>query len=450
MRHYSWIIDGALLAILSCACVITQPHMTEVAPTIQSPTAVAAETTQTTELDESVKATTVTTEAIQPTEPQESVKEPTAIPLEPDSELDELPRLATISPENAAEVTQIAQWGKGTAEQVAYAPDGSLLAVASSLGIYLYDAQTGTEINFIPTDVWIESVVFSPDSTMLAAGATNIIQLLRVSDGALLWTQKIVFIVGPQTMAFSPDGATLATAGHRSHVIALWKVSDGTRLDSLLNPGGDANVVAFSPDGATLAAGSDKGTIYLWRVSDETLLHTLALGRWVTTVAFTSDGATLAAGDRDGTVSLWRVSDGTLLRTLERRTTDWVQSIAFAPDGETLAVAPWGFTELYQVSDGTLLRYLREYLGSSRAGVAFAPDGSRLVSLHSDGTIRLWRVSDGTLLQTLEGHLGKGICLAFAPDGKTLTSGSWGGDIRLWSARNGTPLRVLARGSAPV
>lgn len=449
MRQYSRIIAGALLVVLFCACVITQPHVTEVAPTIQAPTAVATKTTRTTELDESVKATTVITEIIQPTEPQESVKAPTAIPLESDSELDELPRLAVITPENAAEVTQIAQWGKGTAEQVAYAPNGRLLAVASSLGIYLYDAQKGTEINFIPTDVWIQSVVFSPDSTMLAAGATNIIQLLRVSDGALLWAQEIVFIVGPQTMAFSPDGSTLVTAGHRSHVINLWQVSDGTRLGSLLDQsGGHISVVAFAPNGMMLAAGSDKGVIHLWRVSDKTLLHALSHGAWVTTLAFTPDSATLAVGSRDGIVSLWQVSDGSLLRALERRFTDWVHSIAFAPDGETLAVAPRGFVELYRLSDGTHLRSLRKNLGDLRVGVAFAPDGATLVSLHSDGAIRFWRASDGTLLKSLEGHLAQGICLAFSPDGTILASGSYGGDIRLWTANDGTLLRVFTGGSS--
>lgn len=47
-----------------------------------------------------------------------------------------------ISPQNAAQVRQLARWGKGSAEQVVWSPDGKLLALASSWGVYLYDAQT--------------------------------------------------------------------------------------------------------------------------------------------------------------------------------------------------------------------------------------------------------------------------------------------------------------------
>ena len=44
---------------------------------------------------------------------------------------------AVISSENVAGVVQLARWGKGTVEQIAYSPDGNLLALASSLGFPL-------------------------------------------------------------------------------------------------------------------------------------------------------------------------------------------------------------------------------------------------------------------------------------------------------------------------
>lgn len=85
-----------------------------------------------------------------------------------------LPRpVAAISPENANRVMQLARWGKGTAYGVTYSPDGRLLAVASSLGIYLYDAETLAEVRFIETDAWISSMAFSPDGTLLASASQD-------------------------------------------------------------------------------------------------------------------------------------------------------------------------------------------------------------------------------------------------------------------------------------
>ena len=54
---------------------------------------------------------------------------------------------------------------------MAYSPDGTRLAVASSIGIWLYDAHAGAEIAlFRDHTVRVTSVAFSPDGTALASG----------------------------------------------------------------------------------------------------------------------------------------------------------------------------------------------------------------------------------------------------------------------------------------
>src|SRR3989304_1163068 len=47
-----------------------------------------------------------------------------------------------IAPDNAARLELLATWGRGTVEKVVHSPDGSLLAGASSRGVYPYDART--------------------------------------------------------------------------------------------------------------------------------------------------------------------------------------------------------------------------------------------------------------------------------------------------------------------
>ena len=65
--------------------------------------------------------------------------------------------------------------------EVAYAPDGSRLAAASSIGISIRDTQTGEELNLLKghrTEVY--SVAFSPDGTTLASGSAG--QTIRLWD----------------------------------------------------------------------------------------------------------------------------------------------------------------------------------------------------------------------------------------------------------------------------
>ena len=47
-------------------------------------------------------------------------------------------------------------------------PDGTKMAVAGSIGIWLYDAQTGEELELlIGHTVWVWSVAFSPDGNTI-------------------------------------------------------------------------------------------------------------------------------------------------------------------------------------------------------------------------------------------------------------------------------------------
>ncbi len=73
-----------------------------------------------------------------------------------------------------------ARIGKGSVSDIQYSPDGTLLAVGGSLGIWLYDTHTGAEgALLIEHTGSIQSVSFSPDGGTLASGS---------SDGTiLLW-----------------------------------------------------------------------------------------------------------------------------------------------------------------------------------------------------------------------------------------------------------------------
>ena len=413
-------------------------------------------------------------------------EEPTSIVETPAMILSNLP----ITPENANQVSQVGQMGKGSIKQVVYSPSGQLLAVASSIGIYLYDSRDLSQIRFIDTGFWINSVAFSPDGQTLASGSTdNTIQLWNVSDGSLLSTLS-GHSYSVLSLAFSPDGQTLAS-GSSDNTIKLWHVSDGSLMNTLSGHSDSVKSIAFSPDGQTLASGSADNTIKLWsvsdgslqqtlygrtdsvdsiafspndqllasssgdgtiiwRISDGSLLHTLSGHTdWVNSVAFSPDGQTLASGSYDKTIKLWRISDGSLLQTLDGHSNS-VMSVAFSQDGQTLASGSFDNTiKLWRVSDGSLLQTLGGHTDWVNS-VAFSPDGQMLASGSGDGTIKLWHVSDGSLLQTLNGHTGLVNSVAFSPDGQTLASGSSDGTISLWRVSNGSLLQTLSGHTSPV
>ena len=160
--------------------------------------------------------------------------------------------------------------GKGWINDIQFSPDGTRLAVASSIGIWLYDAQTYQELS-------------------LLTGHTYDVN----------------------SIAFSPNGHTIASSGGWDKTIRLWDVGTGRHLRTLTGHESWVTSVTFNPDGHILASGNHDDTIRLWHVDTGSHLHTLT-GHTdsVNSVAFSPDARTLASASRDQTVRLWDVGTG--------------------------------------------------------------------------------------------------------------------------------------------
>ena len=64
-----------------------------------------------------------------------------------------------------------ARLGKGWLYEIQYSPDGTRLAAAGSLGVWIYDAATDEEIAlFTGYGYSVSALTYSPDGSMLAGG----------------------------------------------------------------------------------------------------------------------------------------------------------------------------------------------------------------------------------------------------------------------------------------
>ena len=107
-----------------------------------------------------------------------------------------------------------ARLGKGTFTDMQLSHDGTRLAIASSAGVWLYDVSTGDEIALITenTDI-IGLVAFSPDGATLAtAGGDNKCRIWDVESQKLqsIFKMPDYWI---KTLAFMDDGKTLGGEG---------------------------------------------------------------------------------------------------------------------------------------------------------------------------------------------------------------------------------------------
>jgi WD40 repeat protein len=221
----------------------------------------------------------------------------------------------------------------------------------------------------------------------------------------------------------------------------LWDLETGRLLKGFPADRAAWWTVAFSPDGALLATGPDyPGTVSLWDVATRELRRPLAKGDLgIRSLAFSPpDGRILAAGDNTGVIRLWDVATERQVANLDRRFgghTRVVKSIAFSPDGRTLVSGSFdGTVRIWDIADvakPSLRHTSAEHAGMVYA-VAYSPDGKTIASGSEDKTIKLWDPTTGRERCTLVGHMGRVLALEFSPDGQVLASADALGTIRLW------------------
>jgi WD40 repeat protein len=267
----------------------------------------------------------------------------------------------------------------------------------------------------------VHAIAVSRSGVVAAARDDSNVELVSPAPAMLQHHDGSVFAAG-----FTPDGATLVTAGAADEPIA-WDVA--RHAPRVLQKGVPPyRMIAMSPDGAHFATGPD---VRLWSLRDGSGHVLDAGGATIRALAYSPDGELLVGGAWSGARVAWD-GEGRRLSTIE---TAPATAVAFSPVGSRLAVGGLAQARVYRVEHGrisaTPLIAMDGVPGEVRA-LLFACAGACLVTGSDAGTVQVWDAARGKLLATHDPHAGAVSGLALGDHGTKLWISTEGNTVSSW------------------
>ena len=349
--------------------------------------------------------------------------------------------------------------GPSTLHRLAFHPDGSRLALATTDGaVMIWDSASGKEMlrrDLHQQTVW--ALAFSPDGkTIASAGSDGTVKIWDSATGKL--HQDILAHKDEiQSVAFHPHKPIVASGGLDT-TVKLWDTMTGKEIQTLRGHKTALSCVAFSPDGNSLVSASANGNLKLWDLETGRIVQSLTGDTGgVLSVSFNPDGRYLAKAGKDGSVRIWHIATGVERMAFRGHNTP-VESVQFSPDCQRVAsISPGdGVAKVWDLTRHP------EYATFARTdadveAIVFADEGRRLTSVTVHGKLQDWDASTGMLLEERLLPINKEIVspavpLAFARGGKYLAARSEQDArvVKRWDTATGAELTVYQGHTLPI
>lgn len=318
--------------------------------------------------------------------------------------------------------------GKGTINAIKFSSDGTRFAVATTIGVWMYDAKTGNEISLLEGNrTNVLHIAFSLDGKILTGvnRKGNIVQWNTATGQQISYNQQIGKREYLHTSVISSNGMRLAGIDLRplnkvylSSIVYTntepTNISIDLETDTKIAP-----IIALSPDGRYLATSMSEeknvNPIHIWNADTGERLHTFTGNkRDIEALAFSPDGTMLVSGDDNETIKVWNIDAKTSTVIYKD---SYITSItfAFSPDRELLAAGnDDGNIRILKVNvdEKGMSRLVSQFRHkntnirhkSEITTLAFSSDGNILISGSLDGTIRGWDVATRSQLFVSPGH----------------------------------------------
>ncbi|MCG9131652.1 WD40 repeat domain-containing protein [Candidatus Poribacteria bacterium] len=355
----------------------------------------------------------------------------------------------------------IARLGRGIIADLVFSPDGESLAIATTVGVWIYELATMKPITLLETERGLVSTIsFSPNRQWIAT--SNWDGIIKVWETE---TQRCTAKIqgwhgGTSQLAFSPDSQYLAASGKGYGDVYVWNAETGMHVASFPVVGTPKKgerlptsfPVCFSPDGQCIAYVSGRSTLAVRHI--ETKEHIAILKRsprkQIQGLAFSPCGRFLAVGSQNTSTN--RQNTELQVWDLDNETVEMIDSDydgdklipAYSSDG-TLRVADLYKDKamLWEASRREKLNTF-EYGRRAKKTFRFSSDGQQF-AIATECEVRVWDTDmPSTVVSHLE-HTRMVRTLFFIQGGKTLVSG-YGGESGLvfWDVAQKRARQILS------
>ncbi len=184
----------------------------------------------------------------------------------------------------------------GAVYALTFSPDSRRLATGSlDETIRLWEIRSGQEIQtFRGHSEWVNALAFSPDGTrIVSAGRDGTVRIWDVQSGSSL---RVISDYPSEvfTVALSPDGRLIAS--DKGDSFCLRAAARGKEIAGGIAAQWGINTLAFSPDGKNLFSAGYDSRIWIWGITASAVAREMGLdGGPIISISLTGDGSLLAA-----------------------------------------------------------------------------------------------------------------------------------------------------------